>query len=58
MAASELKSELAVTQVSLDVQKKMYSSSHPSVIDLANKVSELEKQMNIFMLLFLSIVEY
>ncbi|MFH1699543.1 MAG: Wzz/FepE/Etk N-terminal domain-containing protein [Candidatus Zixiibacteriota bacterium] len=44
-AASALKTELALTQVSLDVQKKMYSADHPSVINLENKVLEYEKQL-------------
>ncbi|MEE9442249.1 MAG: Wzz/FepE/Etk N-terminal domain-containing protein [candidate division Zixibacteria bacterium] len=44
-AASELKSQLALTRVSIDVQKKMYSANHPSIKNLENRAQEYEKQL-------------
>lgn len=44
-AASELKSQLALARVSIDVQKRMYSADHPSVKNLEYKALEYENQL-------------
>lgn len=44
-AASEIKNELALKQVSLDVKKKTYSEAHPEVQRLEREVHELKRQM-------------
>jgi tyrosine-protein kinase Etk/Wzc len=45
-SATDLKSRLALTQVQLDVKRKMYSSGHPEVVQLENETAELKKQMD------------
>ena len=46
-AASDIKSQLALTQVELDVKKQTYSDDHPDVMQLSRKVGELKKQMTL-----------
>ncbi|MCK5124881.1 MAG: hypothetical protein KAR42_01355 [candidate division Zixibacteria bacterium] len=44
-SATELKTELAMTRVSLDVKKESFSESHPAVKSLESRTAQLEKQI-------------
>jgi len=46
-AATELKSRLTVTQVTLDIKKNVYSADHPEVRRLETEVAELQRQLNL-----------
>jgi uncharacterized protein involved in exopolysaccharide biosynthesis len=46
-AATELKSRLTVTQVTLDIKKQIYSEDHPDVRHLETEVAELQRQLNL-----------
>ena len=45
-SAAELKTQMALTQVSLDIKKKTFSENHPSVIGLEDKIVQLQKQIS------------
>lgn len=46
-AASELKTRLALSQVSSDVKRKAYSPDHPDVVRLENEIEQLKKQLKV-----------
>lgn len=46
-AASEIRTQLALTRVSLDVKKKAYSGDHPEVRQLVLEVNELNHQLEV-----------
>ncbi|NMC42522.1 MAG: hypothetical protein GYA46_01265 [candidate division Zixibacteria bacterium] len=46
-AATELKSRLTVTQVSLDIKKNLYSPDHPEIKRLETEIGELKRQLNL-----------
>jgi len=46
-AASEIKSRLALTKISLDVKRRIYSADHPEIKRLQVEAEELENQLNI-----------
>ncbi|MDD4052923.1 MAG: GNVR domain-containing protein, partial [candidate division Zixibacteria bacterium] len=46
-AATQLKSRLTVTQVTLDIKKNVYSEDHPEVRRLQTEVNELQRQLNL-----------
>ncbi|MCP4569669.1 MAG: hypothetical protein GY841_18985 [FCB group bacterium] len=46
-AASALKTQLAMTQVSRDVKSIRYSPDHPDVLHLENEIKQLKKQLAI-----------
>ena len=43
--AREIKTQLALRQVALDVKRNLYSADHPSIRDLAKEIVELKKQL-------------
>lgn len=46
-AATELKSRLTVTQVTLDIKKKLYSPDHPEIKRLETEIAELQRQLDL-----------
>lgn len=46
-AATELKSRLTVTQVSLDIKKNLYSPDHPEIKRLETEIGELKRQLSL-----------
>lgn len=44
-AAGSLKSQLALTEVSLDVKRKLYSVEHPEIVRLETEVAELKNHL-------------
>lgn len=44
-AATELKSRLTVTQVTLDIKKNTYSADHPEIRRLETEIAELKRQL-------------
>lgn len=45
IAATELKKQLALTEVNLEVKRKMYSDDHPEVNKLKNEVDQIREQL-------------
>jgi uncharacterized protein involved in exopolysaccharide biosynthesis len=45
IAATELKKQLALTEVNLEVRRKMYSDDHPEVNKLKNEVDQIREQL-------------
>jgi len=44
-AAAELKKRLALTEVNLEVKRKVYSDDHPEVNNLKNEVDQIRRQL-------------